>query len=299
MNISIRIALPLTAVLAAICLLLTTAFLLLGGQTPTNEIAFDTLRETDFDIYLLDTWRNIRIRLTRSPADEYSPAWSPDGEYLAYVYEYRNDGAIYIIEANGRNPRRLLDISPTLMNSSLAWSPDGATLALTKRDESSQGIFLINVDGTNLRRLSGSEGNAFAPTWSQDEQIAFAWSPVANTEIWVMNIAEPDSVHRITDDPLTDTTPAWSPDGREIAFTSDRNLNSDIYLMNPDGSDLRPITYDASRDTMPAWSPDSERIAFISNRMGNNYLFVMQRDGTGIQQLTFDAPVITRPAWRP
>lgn len=299
MNTSIRIALSLTTTFLAICLLLTTASLLLGEQMPTYEIAFDARRENDFDIFLLDTRHNIRVPLTRTPANEYSPAWSPDGEYIAYIYEGDADRALYVMQADGRNPRRLTTVTQLTMNPSLAWSPDGTTLALATVDQSVQSIFLIDTDGANLRRLSGTEGNAFTPTWSTGEQIAFSWSPVANTEIWIIDTANPDSARRITQHPLTDTSPAWSPDGREIAFQSDRDGNSDIYLMNPDGGDLRPITHDPSLETMPAWSPDSERIAFVSNRTGGSDLFVMRRDGTEVQQLTFGGAQYTRPAWRP
>jgi TolB protein len=279
---------------------LTAALVLLGGQMPTDEIAFDMRRGGDFDIYLLDTQRNISVRLTHSDADEYSPAWSPDGESIAYVYENDSDRAIYVMQADGNSPRRLTEVMQITMNPSLAWSPDGSVLALATVDESdTQGIFLIDVDGANLRRLSESTGNAFTPTWSVGEQIAFSWSPVSNTEIWVMDIANPDSAHPITRHPLTDTSPAWSPDGLEIAFQSDRDGNTDIYLMNPNGENVRPITHDPSIETMPAWSPDGEHIAFISNRTGGSDLFVMRRDGTDIQQLTFGGAEYTRPAWRP
>lgn len=300
MNSITRILLPIIVALATLYASLTIIFVLLGGQIPTDEIAFDTQRENDFDIYLLDTQRNITARLTRSDANEHSPAWSPDGEYLAYVYESVNERAIYIMQANGRSPRRLTEVTQLTMNPSLAWSPDGMTLALAAVDDSNtQGIFLIGVDGSNLRRLSATTGNAFTPTWSTDEQIAFSFSPVSNAEIYVMNIAQPESFQHITQEMYTDTSPAWSPDGSKIAFMSDRDGGSDIYLMNPDGTELEAVAHEPSRETMPAWSPDSEWIAFVSNRSGNSDLFIIRRDGTDLQQLTFDSADEFRPAWRP
>ena len=295
----LRITLPVACLLSGLCMIFTVAFLLLGGQMPTDEIAVDARRDGDFDIYLLDTRRNIQVPLTRTPANEYSPAWSPDGESIAYIYESDTDRAVYVRQLIGGNPRRLTEVTQITMNPSLAWSPDGNALALATVEENTQSIFLIDTDGANRRRLSQVPGNAFTPTWAISEQIAFSWSPVANTEIWVMDIANPDNVRRITEHPLTDTAPAWSPDGREIAFQSDRGGNSDIYLMNPDGSDLRPITHDPSIETMPAWSPDGEYLVFVSNRSGSRDLFMMRRDGTDIQQLTFGGAEYARPAWRP
>jgi TolB protein len=297
-----RIFLRLTPFLALVSLGLVSLFVLLGSFLPTDEIAFDSARGGDADIYLLDTLHQITVPLTHSDADEYSPAWSPDGNYLAYISDSASDRQVFITSASGRDVHRLTSVPQSVTDPALAWSPDGQTLALitVAGESTTQGVFLIGADGGNLRRVSGNNGLAFAPTWSQDDEIAFSWSPVANTEIYVMNIEQPDSVHRITQHPLTDTAPAWSPDGQAIAFTSDRDgKGSDIYLMRPDGSDLHAITHHEAADTMPTWSPDSQRIAFVSNRAGSFDLFMMRLDGSGITQLTFNDADDSHPAWRP
>lgn len=294
-----RIVVQVTVLMAAICVALTAGAMALGTRLPTDEIAFDSPGGGSSDIYLLDIQRGITVRLTRDAASEHSPAWSPDGEHLAYVSDRADDRAVYVMRLYGHERHRLTDMDLKGTNPALAWSPDGGTLALSTTEGETQGIFLISADGSNRRRLSEPRGNAFTPTWSQTGQLAFSWSPVANTEIYVMDIAQPEAIHRITEHPLTDITPAWSPDGREIAFTSDRDGSSDIYLMDPDGSSLRPITREPSWELMPAWSPDSQWIAFVSNRAGSNDLYVMRRDGSAARQITFSPGSETRPAWRP
>ena len=88
-----------------------------------------------------------------------------------------------------------------------------------------------------------------------------------------------DQVTRLTYNDALDQTPVWSPDGERIAFVSGGNLNSDIYVMNADGSGITRLTHNNDASIRrPAWSPDGERIAF-SRRDGNGDIYVMNVDG--------------------
>jgi Tol biopolymer transport system component len=80
-------------------------------------------------------------------------------------------------------------------------------------------------------------------------------------------------------------TPAWSPDGRKLAFVSRRDGNSEIYVMNADGSDQRNLTRHAASDQSPAWSPDGQSIAFVSRRSGLAEIHVMNADGSDQRNL--------------
>jgi Tol biopolymer transport system component len=84
--------------------------------------------------------------------------------------------------------------------------------------------------------------------------------------------------------------PAWSPDGRKIAFVSDRDGNSEIYVMNANGSGQRSLTRNPAYDADPAWSPDGRKIAFVSNRDGNYGVYVMNADGSGQRRLAQRSP---------
>ena len=104
---------------------------------------------------------------------------------------------------------------------------------------------------------------------------------------------------RLTDNDAFDAAPAWSPDGRRIAFDSDRDGNWQIYVMNADGSGVTSLTDNDAPEGFPAWSPDGRRIAFESTRDGNPELYVMNADGSGVTRLTFNNARDWSPAWSP
>ena len=94
-------------------------------------------------------------------------------------------------------------------------------------------------------------------------------------------------------------TPAWSPDGRKLAFVSERDGNAEIYVMNADGSAQENLTRQPANDSHPSWSPDGRKLAFVSRRDGNAEIYVMNADGSGLRNVT-RAPSDERdPAWSP
>src|SRR5258708_471538 len=81
-------------------------------------------------------------------------------------------------------------------------------------------------------------------------------------------------------------SPAWSPDGMEIAFTSTRDGNQELYVAAADGSNVRRLTSDAGLDAHPTWSPDGRRLAFSTDRWGDLELALIDADGSKLTRLT-------------
>ena len=99
------------------------------------------------DIYVIDiTGDNLR-RLTDHPWQDLEPAWSPDGQWIAFWSNRDRDIAVYLMEADGANPKRLAN------GTSPAWSPDGQQIAFVSRQEGVEGIFIMDRDGGNIRLL--------------------------------------------------------------------------------------------------------------------------------------------------
>jgi len=94
-----------------------------------------------------------------------------------------------------------------------------------------------------------------------------------------------------------DRDPSWAPDGRRLAFTSTRDGNEEVYVLDTDSGAQTRLTFGAARDHDPAWSPDGSRLAFASDRDGNSELYLMPSGGGFQSRLTFNTAVDRQPAW--
>jgi Tol biopolymer transport system component len=106
----------------------------------------------------------------------------------------------------------------------------------------------------------------------------------------------------LTNNPASDFDAAVSPDGKKIAFTSNRDglLNPEIYVMNADGSNQQRLTKDEAADTLPAWSPDGSKIAFTSSRDGNQEIYTMDAaTGDTLENMTKNPARDAAPDWAP
>jgi hypothetical protein len=123
-------------------------------------------------------------------------------------------------------------------------------------------------------------------------------NPDTMWDIWVMR-GDGSDPQRLTDDPADDMSPAWSADGKWIAFVSERDGNREIYAMQADGTQQINLTQHPSEDWSPAWSPDGTRIAFSSYRDGNWEIYVMGADGANPNRLTSNSAADYGPGWSP
>ncbi|MDE2975773.1 MAG: Ig-like domain-containing protein [Gemmatimonadota bacterium] len=128
--------------------------------------------------------------------------------------------------------------------------------------------------------------------------------PKASFRTWLDNIPNHsgtgvDCLRRLTNNGDDDLYPAWSPDGTEIAFYSDRDDNWEVYAMDADGSNQTRLTNNRALDGAPAWSRSGDSIAFESNRDGNWEIYVMDADGSDQERLTNNSDRDEYPEWSP
>lgn len=199
-------------------------------------IAFDSDRDGNREIYVMDPDGSNQVNLTNDPDDDFNPAWSPDGSQIAFVSTRPNEvsskQAIYIMDANGGN---VFQLTTNFYSDWPDWSHDGKQITYTGDED----IYVIKADG------SGQPVN-------------------------------------LTNSPETDAQPAWSPDGSKIAWLSGNGQNSNVFVMNADGSNILKLT-DKGKVFSVLWTIDGEIFSDWDHPDGVCKNCVMGADGSNIR----------------
>ena len=283
------------------------------------QIAFVSQRDGNPEIYVMDVDGKNQRRLTNHPDNDVSPSWSPDGKRI--VFFSNRDGhvhvihglpayEIYVMDADGGNPQNLTNNPFDDRNPS--WAPDGKRIVFqSNRDKDNPQnyeIYVMDADGGNQQNLTENPNEDQYPSWSPDgKRIVFSSAREGHfigefgitDEIYVMDV-DGGNQQRLTENRQNDWFPSWSPDGKRIAFSSDRKgefENFEIYVMDVDGGNQQRLTENRVYDEWPSWSPDGKRIAFYSCRDGNAEIYVMDADGGNPQNLTNNRHDDASPAW--
>ncbi len=244
-----------------------------SSPTPVGSggtLAFAMRHNGNSDIYLLPQENGQLFRLTYDQAEDRDPAWSPDGHWLAFASRRARSWDLYMMDMTSQTVLRLtntpgFDGKPT-------WSPDGRWLAYEHYEptEDNLDIYILNVEGV---------------------------------DIWGSTDKNHPEQHRLTHDAAPDYAPAWSPDGRHIAFTSYRDGNKDLYLISLDDGSVVNLTHTPDKDEdYVAWSPDGEYLAYSTGVPGDESIWILpfEREALASGQLR---PILFgtggQPTWSP
>ena len=247
--------------------------------------------------------------------DDYSPAISPDGKWVAFASNRLQNAELYLIDLTDGSLRQLTH-TDELDEYMPVFSPDGKSIAFaTERtrggmmlppvqasgsDPSRASIYLMDIDGRNQRPLVDADGADRAPVFSPDGQkIAFeskaptqeAASTPGSTEnndtleIYVIDV-DGSNKRQLTHNDVDDGHPTWSPNGRQIAFSSMVEDIYQIFIMDAAGGTAKQLTFSNTSHYHPTFSSDGKRIIYVSNAHNHYTLWMMNADGTNKTQLT-------------
>jgi Tol biopolymer transport system component len=215
-------------------------------------LAFEIRGTSSTSIYRTDVnSAEETVSLTDSRAINFGAAWSPDGQQIAFSSLLETGSAIFVMDADGGNPRQ---INPDIASfHEPSWSPDGQQIAFLRNVGVAWDVLVMNSDGSDLRQVTHGAQVASSLLWSPDGQrLAYIGMVDNNEELFVLNLS--DGVQRrLTDTATREYAPVWSPDGQRIMFTSRDDNNYDISVISADGSDYRRVIDTPERDFAPVW----------------------------------------------
>ena len=216
-----------------------------------RSIVYTSYRTGVPDILISNIYAGTMEIPTKGSGQNWLPVFSPDGTKIAFTSSRDGNPELYVMNRDGFDTRRLtnnpeIDTTPT-------WSPNGNQIAFTSGRTGTPQIYVVGADGAGLRRIS-QESYADRPTWSPApyNEIAFSARSGPGFDIKVLNIGTGET-RQITFGEGTNESPAWSPNGRHLAFMSTRAGKSQIFTVDRDGRNIRQITRDGNNQT-PNWS---------------------------------------------
>jgi dipeptidyl aminopeptidase/acylaminoacyl peptidase len=266
-----------------------------------KTVAFIWDREDLSDIYVMPSaggWPQ-RISMKRAPVaywDDEIPQWSPDGKWLAFTL----DDHACVASLEGGLPKQVSNFAESA--SVAAWMPDGhGLLVYVDRNKEAVQLLLTDRDGSWPRPLVTLPGDVREARPSPDgKTVVFTFRPEGDPNRWDLRLVEVESgqVRSLTGSPrLKDWWPRWSPDGKAIAFISQRAGFDDLWLIGADGQGLRQLTKLGHDVSDLAWSPDGKYLACTVNRAGAFDLALVEVHSGEVRDLQRGQGFFSRPNW--
>lgn len=295
------------AVAGAVTWIVVTALLLVIAATASwldGPLDIGTHRAGIADVDIAQvTGRGQRTLIPASGMNNWAAAWSPDGSHLVYT---RNDpatnvGPLVVTSSNGRRQRVLTH--DRRQDYLAVWSPNGKEIAYITQagtDTSTADLAVIKANGRRARRLTRNHAWEYGVSWSRNGRwIAYGSEQGGAWHVWLIH---PDGTGA---HPLAGTVggnaPDWSPDGRTIAFTSNRTGNDNIYVVPATDGKARRLTTGACHSDNARWSPDGKQLVYaVFCAHGWNDIAVMDADGSHARKVT-NTPNVEEevPSWLP
>lgn len=247
------------------------------------------------------------------------PSFSPQGDKIAFLSDRKDYTDIYLMSAiDGKVLAHLVKgersgLFESLHGSSrhqgrVTWNPQGDLIAFMAKSGPKDALYIFDIGKKKVKKkyIFDLDG-MFSPSWAlTGDRIAFIGLKDGMSDIYVVSLSD-GTLQRLTHDPYDDADPVWSPDGKRMAFSSDRYPTDpnfpygqyDIFVMNADGSGLVRVTQSPASDRSPSWSPDGRKIVYTSDANGIFNLYIADLDSSLIYPITNVLTGCFSPCWSP
>jgi TolB protein len=250
--------------------------------------------EGSFDLYTVNADGTGETRLTTQPGWEIEPNWSPDGRRLAYTAYPSGKADIFVMNVDGSGVRDVTN-DPETDDYQPSWSSAG--IAFSSDRTGGRQVYVVQPDGSGRKQLTSGYSQSLDGRWAQGGRIVFSNSRHARSEIGAVTTFV---YHPLTRGAWLDTDPAWSPNGKRLAFARSRQPGkSDIYVANSVGKGQRNLTHGRGINWRPVWSPRADTIAFVRFESFGAQIWTMRPDGSEAHALTSVGSWNEHPSWSP
>ncbi|MBC7983408.1 MAG: Tol-Pal system beta propeller repeat protein TolB [Candidatus Obscuribacterales bacterium] len=233
-----------------------------------------------------------------SPEPMMSPAWSPDGQSLAYVSFESKNAAIYVQTLRSGERRRVS--ARAGINGAPAWSPDGKTLALTlSRKDGDVDIYTLDLNTQMLTRMTFDTGIDTEPTWSADgKKLYFTSDRAGGPQIYEVDIANARTPRRVTFEGTYNARARLSPDGKQLAVVHLDNGSYRIATVDLASKSVQVLSQ-GRQDESPSFAPNGSTIIYATQERGRGVLATVSVDGRVQQRLAASRGEVREPVWAP